>query len=456
MNPVAPTLSWLQIVRLGLVQACLGAIVVLTTSVLNRVMVNELQMLAIVPGFLVTLHHALQLSRPKMGHGSDRGRRRTPWIVGGMAVLAAGAAVASLATALMSSHRALGIALAAVGYLAIGAGVSAAGTSLLVLMAKRVGPSRRAAGATIVWLMMIMGFGITTGILGKLLDPYGPARLAVVALCVCALAFAISVVAIIGVEAHGKDPGESDDDEKTPGFSVALAQVWSERDARRFTLFIVLAMLSYSAQDLVLEPFAGAVFSYTLGQSTSLSSTQHQGVFVGMVLVAVITSTLKTTILGSLRGWVIGGCLASAAALFGLVLAGLAGGAGQSWPLQANVFFLGAGNGAFSIAAIGSMMALAHRGVRGHAGVRMGVWGAAQSIAMGAGGFLGTVVAAAAAVVGLRTATGYVLVFALEVVGFVVAASLARGIASSDAFMRRESVLEALLPERARPAREPV
>ena len=41
------TLSWLQIMRLGLVQACLGAIVVLMTSTLNRLMVVELSLAAI-------------------------------------------------------------------------------------------------------------------------------------------------------------------------------------------------------------------------------------------------------------------------------------------------------------------------------------------------------------------------------------------------------------------------
>ena len=60
------SLSWLGIVRLGLVQAALGAIVVLTTSTINRVMVVELMLPAIIPGALVALHHALQLLRPRM------------------------------------------------------------------------------------------------------------------------------------------------------------------------------------------------------------------------------------------------------------------------------------------------------------------------------------------------------------------------------------------------------
>ena len=80
--------SWVQILRLGLVQACLGAVVVTTTSTLNRVMVVELALPALLPGALVALHYLVQMLRPRLGHGSDVTARRTPWIVGGMAVLA--------------------------------------------------------------------------------------------------------------------------------------------------------------------------------------------------------------------------------------------------------------------------------------------------------------------------------------------------------------------------------
>ncbi len=69
-------------------QTALGAIVVLTTSTLNRVMVVELGLAAVIPGALVGLHYGVQITRPLWGHGSDSGGRRTPWIVGGMALLA--------------------------------------------------------------------------------------------------------------------------------------------------------------------------------------------------------------------------------------------------------------------------------------------------------------------------------------------------------------------------------
>ena len=54
-------LSWIGIFRLGLVQTALGSVVILTTSTLNRVMVVELALPAMIPGFLVSLHYAVQI-----------------------------------------------------------------------------------------------------------------------------------------------------------------------------------------------------------------------------------------------------------------------------------------------------------------------------------------------------------------------------------------------------------
>jgi len=137
-----PYLTWPQIARLGLVQASLGSIVVLTTSLLNRVMVVELALPAILPGALVALHYFIQLIRPRMGFGSDQTRRASPWIRGGILVLASGGVLAATSTILLSNSLGLGIALATVAFLMIGIGVSSSGTALLVLLAKRVEPKK--------------------------------------------------------------------------------------------------------------------------------------------------------------------------------------------------------------------------------------------------------------------------------------------------------------------------
>jgi len=417
--------GWLSIVRLGLVQMALGAIVVLTTSTLNRVMVVELALPAMVPGALVTLHHLMQAFRPRMGHGSDLGARRTPWIIGGMLALALGGVGAAAATVVMTVNMALGLALGAVAFMVIGGGVSAAGTSLLVLMSKRVHADRRAAAATVVWMMMIFGFALTAGLSGKLLDPFSPMRLVAVAAGVSAVAFVATLIGMFRLEGAAVAVEADTSDEPRPAFRESLRASWAEPDTRRFTIFVLLSMLSYSAQDLVLEPFAGALFHFTPGESTKLSGVQHGGVFAGMLLVALATQALKGTAAASLKKWVVGGCVASALAMSGLVYAGVMGG---TWPVKENVFLLGLANGVFSIAAIGSMMALASQGRSRREGMRMGLWGAAQAFAFGAGGFLGTVLVDTAKAAGLPLGVSYAVVFGLETIGFVLSARLAMSV----------------------------
>lgn len=420
-------LSWLGIMRLGLVQTALGAVVVLTTSTINRLMVVELALPAMVPGALVALHYAVQILRPRMGYGSDVSARRVPWIIGGMVVLAAGGVLAALATALMVQSFAAGLALAIIAFLAIGAGVSAAGTTLLVLLAKLTAKDRRAAAATIVWLMMIAGFAVTAIVSGRFLDPFSFTRLVGVTAVVGVLAVTVSIVATWGIERAAHEvPAEEGRGVAKPPFREAIAEVWADSQARLLTIFIFVSMLAYSTQDLILEPFSGLVFGFTPGQSTALSGVHHGGVFAGMVLVAVVTTAIGGRWLGSLKVWTVGGCLASAVALGAIILSGLSGPGG---PLKASVFALGIANGSFAIAAIGTMMSMAGEGKGGREGTRMGLWGAAQGIAFGLGGFGGTLLIDLARAVFAAPGHAYALVFAIEASLFVASALLAIRIA---------------------------
>jgi len=423
-----PSFGWLSIARLGLVQACLGAAVVMTTSTLNRVMVVELALPALLPGMLVAMHYLVQVVRPRMGYGSDIGQRRTPWIIGGMAVLALGGALAAAATAWMGADRAAGITLAVLAFALIGIGVSASGTSLLVLLASRVDAPRRAAAATLVWLMMIVGFAVTAGVAGKLLDPYSPWRLVAVTTAVSLVALGVTLLATHRLEGRGDEAALASPPvpEGTPSFREALAQVWVEPVARRFTVFIFISMLAYSAQDLILEPFAGTVFGFTPGESTSLSGVQHGGVLLGMLAAALAGRGRR---FGSLKAWQIGGCLMSALMLLGLVAAGFVG---PAWPFRATVFGLGAANGAFSIAAIATMMRLATEGRHAREGVRMGLWGAAQAVAFGLGGLVGTGASDLARWLIGTPAVAYATVFAFEALLFVAAAVLAARLGASE------------------------
>ncbi len=408
------TLSWLQIARLGLVQMALGAIVVLTTSTLNRLMVVEFALPAVLPGALVGLHYGIQLSRPHWGYSSDTGGRRTRWIIGGMAALALGGLGAAFAVTLFADAYWTALLLSVAAYAMIGIGVGASGTSLLALLASATAPHRRAAAATITWLMMIFGIALTAGLAGGFLDPYSSERLLAVVSVICAAACVLTVLAIGRIESLVTALPQP---ERMP-FREGLREVWAETATRHFTIFVFLAMNAYFMQELILEPYAGLVFQFTPGQSTSLSGMQNGGVFLGMLTVGIAATGLN---IGTLRAWVIAGCLGSAASLGLIAATGLAP---MGLPLPPLVIALGFFNGMFAVAAIGAMMALASRGRGQREGTRMGLWGAAQALAAGFGGLTGAV--AVDLMRGLMPdGPAFATVFLVEAAIFLAAAAMA-------------------------------
>jgi len=429
-------LTWAGIARLGLVQASLGAVVVMATGTLNRVMVVEMGLPALVPGILVAWHYLIQILRPRLGHGSDQGGRRTPWIIAGIMMLGAGAVGASFATSMMKTHPGFALLFAFFDYSLIGIGGGCAGTSLLVLLAQRTAPERRPAAATLVWIMMIAGFVITAGLAGRMIDPYSPERLIAVVTSVSAIALILSLLAVWGME--GKESSDSTPSQtgtnhppapsphKTD-FLTAVRDVWAEPQARLFAGFVFIAMLAYSAQELLLDPFAGKVYGYTPGESTQLNGIQHGGALLGMVLVAVLGTLRKGQGVGSPRFCTQLGCVSSALML--LVIA-LSAAGHLAWPLKEMVFALGVANGLFAVSAIAAMMQMVGQGTQKREGVRMGIWGAAQALAFAMGGLMGTGLSDLSSLIFADVGLSYALVFCVQALFFFTAAYLAQNLFS--------------------------
>lgn len=430
-------LSWFGIVRLGTVQAAIGAIVMLATSLLNRVMVVEYSIAAAIPAALVAWHYAVQLSRPLWGHKSDQAARRTPWIVGGMGILALGAILAVDATIMMASPGIGAFLLAIISFTMIGLGVGISGTALLALLASRVSVERKPAAAAISWTMMVAGIVVAAGVSGAYLDPFTAPRLAIVSSFVALIAFCLAMLALKGLEDKNPVVARPQADQQSGNFSDVLKDIWQDKEARRFTYFVFISMLAYSMQDLIMEPFAGFLFEMTPGQSTQLSSLQHSGILLGM-LVSGVGGSLYTKRFGqNLKLWIVLGCLGSAVMLAGLSIAATTG---TAWPLKANVFGLGVANGVFAVAAVSAMLGLASKGAASGEGARMGVWGASQAIAFGTGGLTGAIIVDQLRAMTGEDVTAFQIVFGVEAIMFILAALVATGTKITRPHQSREAM----------------
>jgi BCD family chlorophyll transporter-like MFS transporter len=399
------TLGWGGIIRLCLVNAAIGGMAALPVNLFNRLMTVELALPALLPGLLVALHYAVQISRPVWGHRSDAKGGRTPFILGGTLCVGLGLIATAWGIAYAPST---GIALIVwvLAYMAIGFGIGAAGTSFLALLATASSDQRKGAAAMVAWLMLIAGAIFASIGTGIALKPYSSERLMQVVPVVAAIAFLVALIGTWRVEGRlGAAP-----EPEAPSLGLALRATWNDPAAKAFTGFVFLSIFAFYLSELILEPFAGHIHGLTPDASTKLSGGKDGASLAGMIAAGL----LSTFGIGSLRGWAVIGCVISAIGLFGL---------GAGAPLVAFTVVLGLGNGLFVIGAIGSMMRLAAER-EGATGTRMGVFGAAQAIAAGLAGLVATGTLDLARIA-FSDAAAYGLVFGLEAVLFLAAALVA-------------------------------
>lgn len=398
-------MSWRVLIRLCLVNAAIGGLAALPVNLFNRLMTVELALPALLPGLLVALHYGVQLTRPVWGHRSDAKGGRTPFILAGIAVVGLGIVGAAWGIALAETSIPLALCVWVLSYAAIGLGIGAAGTSFLALLAS-VSGERKAAAATMAWLLLIAGAIIASIGTGVALEPYSPERLLRVVSVVAALAVLLAAAGCLGIEGRAQEAVQRNE----MALGAALRATWADRDARAFTGFVFLSILAFYLSELVLEPFAGHIHGLTPEDSTKLSGGKDGAALLGMIAAGVL-SQLR---IGTLRLWAIAGCVVSAAGLLALA-AGLT--------LVPSTVVLGLGNGLFVVGAIGSMMQLAAARARS-TGTRMGVFGAAQAIAAGLAGLIATGMLDVSRLV-LSDAAAYGAVFTLEAGLFLAAAIMA-------------------------------
>ena len=449
-------MNWFSILRLGLVQLCIGSSVVIPLSTLNRLMKVELALPATIAGFLIALHYAVQLTRVNWGYLSDKTQNRSQWIIFGMLILGIGGVLASVSIPLIESNFAYGIMLALFSYTLIGFGVGAAGTPLLALLASYSSKSQKGFAASITFLMMILGLAITGITAGIILDPYSHQKLMKITASLAIITNILSYLSLKNLEKsllNNADARIPNSIRYDVPFLTGIKKIWMEREARLFTIFIFISMGAFSMQDPILEPFAGEVFGFAVGESTKLDGFHKVGTLIGIILIILCLSKFrigfgsfsifKNERLGSEKLWLITGCLFSALSLFIISLLGLT--YRDPGILNSVVFFFGISNGVFTAGILGTMLHLASRGSGdNNTGTRMGIWGAAQAYATMIAVFFSTVLVDILGLMMNSLPSIYGIVFLTAASFFVAAAFLGSLIIKKDELDQNQNILQSV------------
>ena len=406
-------ISWL-VLKLGLVRFATSFLVVLLANVLNRVLIVDLTVPAALVTFSFAFQHVMTPVGLVTGYYSDnyavRGRRRAPYIWGGMLLSVAVMPFFpnwALDLGAQPTSRFLlyqGVVL----FSLFGIGTTVSATAINALLVDRVPARDRGGALTMVWILTLLGFIVGSALAGVLFPAFDPHKINQLFLVV-----SLAVVAVTLWGAWGIEP--PNDAEAAPGhhqmaLGPTLKFLATNRQALAFFAFLGASIFFLAIQTFLLTAYGGEVLALPVAQTSRFGIYTTYGILVGMVGVHLLVSARQH--------WankiILAVSLVVGAAAFGL-LSLTSFRPDPAWGVYA-LCLLGLARGFYNVGLSHLTMGMAHPTF---SGVFMGLWNLASGLALAAGEMAGGFLKDRLVYLTGSEAGAYGWVFLLEGVGFL-------------------------------------
>lgn len=372
-----------QLLRLSLFQVSVGMATVMLLGTLNRVMIVELSVPATIVAVMIALPVLIAPFRTLLGFRSDTyrsaiGWKRVPYLWFGSLWQMGGLAVMPFALLVLSGQQTVGPAwagevLAALAFLMTGLGLHMTQTAGLALATDRADEATRPRVVALLYVMFLLGMGISSLIIGWLLRDFDPIRLIRVVQGAALAGIILNLIALWKQE-KAIPMSRAEREAPRPKFSEAWVGLMNAGQVTRLLLVTFIGTMAFNMQDVLLEPYGGEILGLSVSSTTLLTAVWAAGALSGFALAGKMLGNGSNPFrLAAL------GVLAGIAAFSTVIFAA---------PMQsAALFFAGAtligfGGGLFSVSTLISAMSLPTQGAAGH-GLALGAWGAAQATAAG-------------------------------------------------------------------------
>ncbi len=416
-----------RLLRLSLFQISCGMASVLLVGTLNRVMIVELRVPATIVAVMISLPLLAAPFRALIGFRSDThvsalGWRRVPWIWKGTMLQFGGFAIMPFAILVVSGRNAVGAPEwigqlgAGLAFLLVGAGLHTVQTVGLALATDLVTEESQPRVVGLMYVMLLVGMIISAVLFGWLLTDFSPGRLVQVVQGAAVATIVLNVVAMWKQEP--RDPNKTREGRHEPTFRESWDGFIQGEGAIRRLIAVGVGTMAFSMQDVLLEPYGGQVLNLSVASTTRLTATLSLGGLIGFLLASRVLGRggdpFRMASYGALAG------------IPGFSFVIFAGPLHSALIFFAGTFLIGFGGGLLSH---GTLTATMNHAPEKQRGLALGAWGAVQAsaagIAVAFGGIARDVVNGMSArdVFGRALsgpATGYTLVYSLEVVLLVV------------------------------------
>ncbi|MCU0490801.1 MAG: BCD family MFS transporter [Chloroflexaceae bacterium] len=386
----------------------------LTSGVLNRVLISDLGIAATPVALLSALRYLLAPLSIWAGYRSDTkplfGMHRLPYIFIGRLLMLITLPLLPVLTVMLAADPASPLAwlLATLTFLVYGVGTLLSGSVFLALVGDSAPPEKRGQALSIVQIFLVVSFPLAAVVYGRLMPVYDQWTFWQIVLLGAGVSACFWFLSLFGEERRGETQTAI---ETSPPFRQLISEMWADRRARGFFLFLALGATSAFAQDAILEPFGGDVFGLNAGETTRFNAYWGIGVLISMVVTILLTrrrqahEQVSTTVLGLV-------CTALPLALLGGVAL-----TGMQELLRPVLVLFGLGFGIYTVGAVSLLMAMTSVG---KAGAYLGLWSLAQLLFRGVGIFLGGFLRDVGLELSGSFSIAYASVFILEAVGLLV------------------------------------
>lgn len=370
-----------QLLRLSLFQVSVGMASVMLLGTLNRVMIVELSVPAMIVAVMIALPVLIAPFRALLGFRSDTyrsaiGWKRIPylwfgslWQMGGLAVMP----MALLVLGGNPTHQIpfAGELLAALAFLMTGLGLHMTQTAGLALAADRASEETRPRVVALLYVMFLVGMGISALLIGWLLRDFTPLTLIRVVQGAAIAGLVLNLIALWKQE-HVRPMSKAARSVPRPPFGEAWSRLMASGKTARLMVVVFLGTMAFNMQDVLLEPYGGEVLGLSVSATTLLTAVWASGALAGFGIAAKRLGTGASAYRLAATG-----CLVGLAAFSAVIF---------SSPMGSPVLFfvgaglIGLGGGLFAVATLTAAMTLPVGEMRGLA---LGAWGAAQATAAG-------------------------------------------------------------------------
>jgi BCD family chlorophyll transporter-like MFS transporter len=314
-------------------------------------------------------------------HRSAIGWKRIPylwfgtlWQFGGLAIMPASLLVlGGDVTQVRYDIPYAGEMLAGLAFLMTGLGMHMTQTAGLALAADRATDDTRPRVVALLYVMFLVGMGVSAVVIGYLLRQFTPLELIQVIQGTAVLTVVLNVIALWKQE-RVRPMTRAERAEEAPSFRDAWADYASGGTAGRLLAVVFLGTMAFNMQDVLLEPYGGEILGLSVSATTLLTATWAVGALTGFALAARWLGEGINPYRMAARG-ILAGLAAFSAVIFS-----------NPWG-SSELFFVGAGligfgGGLFSVATLTAAMTMPTAEKAGR-GLALGAWGAAQATAAG-------------------------------------------------------------------------